>query len=130
MSEKPNIRVTEDDYDKLSNLAAAFAAAGKPLPHLEAELNRAELVPSKPAPRDVVTMNSTVVFEEEGTGTRQEITLVYPSEADIDQRRVSVATPVGSALLGLTVGQSIDWTLPSGGKRRYRVLAVRPPADA
>lgn len=127
MSDQPIIRVTEQDYGQLSKLADAFAAAGRPLPHLESELNRAELVLGGP-PHDVVTMNATVVFEEQEAGSRQEITLVYPSEADIARRRVSVATPVGSALLGLSVGQSIDWTLPNGGRRRYRVLAVRQAA--
>ena len=127
MSDQPIIQVTEENYGQLSNLADASAAAGRPLPHLEAELNRAEVVAGAP-PRDVVTMNATVDFEEEGAGSRQEITLVYPNEADIARRRVSVATPVGSALLGLSVGQSIDWTLPNGGRRRYRVLAVRQAA--
>ena len=91
---------------------------------LEAELSRAELMPGTPVPRDVVAMNSTVVFDDEEAGVRQEITLVYPHEADIDKKRVSVATPVGSALLGVGVAQTIDWTLPDGRRRRYRVLAV------
>jgi regulator of nucleoside diphosphate kinase len=130
MSNQPIIRVTEEDYDHLSELADAFAAAGRRLPHLEAELSRAELVPARPEPLDIVTMNAKVTFEEEGAGTRQEITLVYPHEADIAKGRVSVVTPVGSALLGLGVGQAIDWTLPNGERRRYRVLAVSPPVTA
>ena len=132
MSDRPTIHVTEEDYDRLSGLADAFAAAGRRLPHLEAELSRAVLVRNRAKPGDVVTMNSTVVFEDEAAGLRQEITLVYPHEADIAKSRVSVVTPVGSALLGLSVGQSIDWTLPDGRQRRYRVLSVSTvgaPAD-
>jgi regulator of nucleoside diphosphate kinase len=56
---------------------------------------------------------------------------VYPREADIDAGKISILVPVGSALLGLRVGQSIDWTLPGGRKRRYRVIAVpyQPEAE-
>jgi regulator of nucleoside diphosphate kinase len=76
-------------------------------------------------------MNSRVVFEDEQTGERREVTLVYPREADIDAGKISILVPVGSALLGLRVGQSIDWTLPGGQKRRYRVIAVpyQPEAE-
>ena len=69
-------------------------------------------------------MNSRVLFENETTGERREVTLVYPSDADIDAGKISVLVPVGTALLGLRVGQSIDWTLPSGEKHRYRVIDV------
>ncbi|MNC89208.1 Regulator of nucleoside diphosphate kinase [compost metagenome] len=82
------------------------------------------MVPRADIPRDVVTMNSRVVFENETTGERREVTLVYPHEADIDAGKISILVPVGSALLGLRVGQSIDWELPSGEKHRYRVIDV------
>jgi regulator of nucleoside diphosphate kinase len=64
------------------------------------------------------------VFEDETTGERRDVTLVYPGDADISAGRISVFVPVGTALLGLRVGQSIDWELPSGQKRRYRVIDV------
>ena len=124
MSDPTPIHLTKEDFDRLSDLADAYAAQGRPLAELEAELSRAVLMPGTPVPRDVVAMNSTVVFDDEESGVRQEITLVYPHEADIDKKRVSVATPVGSALLGVGVAQTIDWTLPDGRRRRYRVLAV------
>jgi regulator of nucleoside diphosphate kinase len=69
-------------------------------------------------------MNSRVIFENETTRERHEVTLVYPGGADIDAGRISVLVPVGTALLGLRVGQSIDWELPSGEKQRYRIVGV------
>jgi regulator of nucleoside diphosphate kinase len=133
MTEPPPIYLTQDDLDRLTDLLEAYAAGagGRRFEHLEGELLRARVVPSDQIPRDVVTMNSRVVFEDEQTGERREVTLVYPRDADIDAGKISVLVPVGSALLGLRVGQSIDWTLPSGQKRRYRVIAVpyQPEAE-
>jgi regulator of nucleoside diphosphate kinase len=81
-------------------------------------------VPRGEIPKDVVTMNSRVVFENETTGERREVTLVYPPHADIAAGKISVLVPIGTALLGLRVGQAIDWELPSGGKERYRIIDV------
>jgi regulator of nucleoside diphosphate kinase len=85
---------------------------------------RAVVVPRNEIPNDVVTMNSRVIFEIESTGERREITLVYPKDADIDSGKISVLVPIGTALLGLRVGQSIDWELPNGRKQRYRIVEV------
>jgi regulator of nucleoside diphosphate kinase len=72
-------------------------------------------------------MNSRVVFEDLDSGQRREIVLVYPREADIAAGRVSVLTSLGSALLGLSVGQDITWPMPRGRQRRVRVLSVSHP---
>ena len=108
--------------DRLLQLIEAYP--GKRFDRLEGELLRAEVVPREKLPQDVVTMNSRVVFENETTGIRREITLVYPGMADIDAGRISILVPVGTALLGLRVGQSIDWELPGGEKQRYRIVGV------
>ena len=121
MSKAPSLYLTQDDLDRLSDL---LEAQGGRFAQLEDELVRAVIVPRGEIPRDVVTMNSRVVFENETTGERREVTLVYPGEADIDAGRISILVPVGTALLGLRVGQSIDWELPSGEKQRYRVIEV------
>ena len=68
-------------------------------------------------------MNSRVVFEDETSGERREVTLVYPGRADIGAGMISVLTPVGTALLGLRVGQSIDWEV-GGHPQRYRIVDV------
>jgi regulator of nucleoside diphosphate kinase len=108
--------------DRLLSLVDAYP--GKRFEKLEAELLRANVLPSGQIPQDVVTMNSKVIFENETTGERREVTLVYPGSADIDAGRISVLVPIGTALLGLRVGQSIDWELPGGEKQRYRIAAV------
>lgn len=126
MAESPSIYLTQDDLERLSDLLEAYAAGsgGRRFEMLESELARAVVVARDQIPKDVVTMNSRVLFENEMTGERREITLVYPGSADIDAGRISILVPVGTALLGLRVGQSIDWDLPSGEKNRYRVVAV------
>jgi regulator of nucleoside diphosphate kinase len=120
-SPSPSLYLTQDDLERLSQL---LDSQGGRFAKLEGELARAKVVPRADIPRDVVTMNSRVLFENETTGERREVTLVYPHEADIDAGKISILVPVGTALLGLRVGQSIDWTLPSGEKHRYRVIDV------
>lgn len=118
----PQIHLTQGDMDRLLHLVDAYP--GQRFEQLERELLRARIVAREDVPADIVTMNSRVVFEDEGTGEQREVTLVYPGSADIDAGRISVLTPVGSALLGLRIGQAIDWELPGGARRRYRVAAV------
>jgi regulator of nucleoside diphosphate kinase len=118
----PEIYLTHGDMDRL--LALVDAYPGRRFEHLERELLRAHVVPREKMPADVVTMGSRVVFEDTATRERREVTLVYPGSADIDAGKISVLVPIGTALLGLRVGQSIDWEGPGGSKRRYRIAAV------
>jgi regulator of nucleoside diphosphate kinase len=126
MDQPPPIYLTQDDIDRLTDLLEAYAAgaSGRRFEQLENELARAKVVSRDRIPKDVVTMNSRVRFADEATGEQREVTLVYPRDADIDAGRISILVPVGTALLGLRIGQSIDWVLPSGQKHRYRVVAV------
>lgn len=122
MAKLPQIYLTQEDMDRL--LALVDAYPGQRFEKLEAELLRANVVPRDKIPPDVVTMNSRVVFENQSSGERREVTLVYPGSADIDAGKVSVLVPVGTALLGMRVGQSIDWEGPGGAKQTYRIAAV------
>ena len=122
MANLPQIYLTQNDMDQLLKLVEA--QPGQRPEKLENELVRATVVPRNEIPEDVVTMNSRVVFENETTRERREVTLVYPSNADIDAGKISVLVPVGTALLGLRVGQSIDWELPGGEMQRYRIVDV------
>lgn len=90
---------------------------------LEAELLRATIVPHDQVPADVVTMHSDVVYEDVTTGQRRTVRVVLPREADARRGWISVLAPVGSALLGLRVGQDIEWPLP-GGAHRIRVVEL------
>ena len=69
-------------------------------------------------------MHSRVECEDIASGEEHVLTLVYPNEADVERHRVSVLAPVGSALLGMSVGQSIDWQTPEGHAIQLRILAV------
>lgn len=115
--------IAESDYVKLRALPPTEA--------LLQELERAVVVAADALPRDVVTMHSKVLYVDETTGRRGYVRIVYPAEADARAGRVSVLAPVGAALLGLSVGQAIEWEFPDGGRRRLRVedLVEGPAAD-
>jgi regulator of nucleoside diphosphate kinase len=120
------IILTEEDMARLRRLVEQNATGrnAKECEALEAELDRAEVVAPTDVPQDVVTMNSRVRFVEEGTGEEHEATLVYPFDANVNEWRISVLAPVGAALLGLSIGQSIDWPMPDGAMKRLRVINV------
>jgi regulator of nucleoside diphosphate kinase len=125
---KPTITLSTEDYERLSALAHA---ARKCMPDLAEELAdeiaRAHVLAKGRHPLHIVCMNSEVEFRDDTTGKVQKVKLVYPEEADISQRKVSVLTPVGTALIGLPTGRSITWETPTGEVRQLTVLAVREP---
>jgi regulator of nucleoside diphosphate kinase len=110
------IMVTAVDMVEL-NLLRAYA----PLRH---ELERAFVVSSALVPADVATMNSRVRYRDEKDGATRTVSLVYPAEADVAKGKVSVLAPVGTALLGLSEGQSIEWDFPDGSRRRLKLEKV------
>lgn len=91
---------------------------------LAEELDRAIVVPMEQLPSDVVTMHARFTYADQLTGTLREIQLVYPEEVDLAHGKISVLTPVGSAMIGLRVGQEIAWDFPDGSTRRLRVVSV------
>jgi regulator of nucleoside diphosphate kinase len=91
------------------------------------ELDRAHVLAKGRRPIDVVCMGSEVEFRDDTTGRIQKVSLVYPGEADIEQGKISVLTPIGTALIGLAVGQSINWETRNGDLKRLTVLKVREP---
>jgi regulator of nucleoside diphosphate kinase len=125
---KPRVTLTAEDYERLSALAHA---ARNRMPDLAAdlaeEIGRAHVLAKGRHPEHIVRMNSEVEFRDDATGKTQKVTLVYPAEADISQRKVSVLTPVGTALIGLREEDAITWETPSGQVRQLTVLAVREP---
>ena len=92
--------------------------------YLEHELERARIVSGRAASARVIGMGSKVEYLDEATGKVHAVTLVYPAESDIEQGRVSVLTPIGAALLGLSQGQSIQWNTRSGEPRQLTVVAL------
>lgn len=121
MSATPCIIITKNDLERLELLIARGDVPATE--RLDEELARARVVSQHEIASDVVTMNSDVVCEDVNRGVRRNVRVVYPGDADAERGWVSVLAPLGSALLGLRVGQEIDWRMPSG-KRRVRVVAV------
>jgi regulator of nucleoside diphosphate kinase len=91
------------------------------------EVARATVLPSGEMPADVVNIGSEVTYRDETTGRTQTVTIVLPPEADIARHRVSVLTPIGAALIGLSTGAAIGWETRDGEERRLTVLEVRRP---
>ncbi len=102
----PPLLVSRLDCERLESLLEQPLAKGLNTEPLRRELDRAELLEPKEMPDDVITMNSTARFRDVNSGAERELTLVYPKDADGSPEKVSILAPVGSALLGLHVGES------------------------
>ncbi|SDW84031.1 nucleoside diphosphate kinase regulator [Thiocapsa roseopersicina] len=125
MSTRPNIILSTTDAERLERLLDSVDDAEFPgKADLEAELSRAIVVDAKDIPPKVVTMRSTVKFRIELSSEERCLTLVYPSDVDDSGRTISILAPVGSALLGLSEGDEIDWPKPGGGTLRVRIDEV------
>ena len=123
-STQPPITMSSLDWERLDRLLENPAYSRMPgVDALESEMDRANVVEPTEVPPEVVTMNSTVEFINDKTNQTFEMTLVYP-DAVSGTDTVSVFAPVGSALLGLSVGQSIIWQIPGGRELSLRVLRV------
>ena len=124
-TELPTIMITADDLRRLSLLAnSSMTRFPGVAQYLAEELDRANVVPAKSDLEGVVRMGSLVTYRDETTGRVREVTLVYPHEADIDLNRISVLSPVGAALIGLSAGQTIDFETPTRETRSLTVVAV------
>jgi regulator of nucleoside diphosphate kinase len=126
-SYEPPLTVLAGDFEKLSKLAdlAGDTPVGR---YLEHELDRAEVVSATAKP--VVRLGARVRYHDLARPAPVLITLVMPHEADISQGRVSVLTPVGAALIGLTEGQRITYSMPWGQERTLVVVKVEEPMEA
>lgn len=125
MSHKPPLILSSLDLDRIEALLAGIpssALAGKA--ELQAELDRADVLAPEEMPPNVVTMNSTVQFTIVETGKELRLTLVYPRDLDGSADKVSILAPVGSALLGLSVGDELAWPGPGGKAMTVRVTDI------
>ncbi|MGE3872953.1 MAG: nucleoside diphosphate kinase regulator [Parvibaculaceae bacterium] len=123
--QKPGISISASDHARLTKLADSIATRNATIADdLFGELERARVVADGAIADDIVRMGSHVRFADE-KGTVRTVTLVFPAEADIAEGRLSILTPVGTALIGLSVGQSFLWTGRDGQQHRLSVLDVR-----
>ncbi|MGS3174541.1 nucleoside diphosphate kinase regulator [Aeromonas sanarellii] len=118
--QQPHLVISSLDLDRIEQLLGSHPQHQA----LQEELDRAEIREPADMPPDVVTMNSTVRFKMQSSGNDFCLTLVYPKDVQGDESKISVLAPVGSALLGLKVGDSIAWPGPAGRTIQVEILEV------
>lgn len=122
MNSLSGLHISFDNYQKISALINQMPTNENE--KLQEELDRAVLYASEDIPRDVVTMNSVVVFKDLKTLKMSTVTVVYPEDADIENNKISVLAPIGAALIGLREKQKIEWPLPNGAIRKIVVDSI------
>ena len=134
MTRANEIRLTELDAARLErSLIEQLRQSPEPAQgtaELEALLDAAAVVPSAAIDPNIVTMNSTVVLEEHSVGRRMTVTLVYPKDSDPERSQISVLSPVGRALIGACVGDTIKIVVPGNALRELRVAEMQYQPEA
>jgi regulator of nucleoside diphosphate kinase len=125
--ESHDIYITEYDLTRLKELVQvgiSFAERDRDsLESLQGELDRAHIVVPTAVPNDVITMNSRVRLKDLETNEEKVYTLVFPSEANVQQQKISILAPIGTAILGSRVGDMVEWRVP-GGIRKLRIEEI------
>ncbi len=119
--------ISSTDYARLAGIATSgmrYRRIPSTARLLSGELRRARVVHASELPDDVVSMHSTVEFTDGITDRVRRATLVYPGEEDGGSGRISVLSPLGAALIGMAVGQSMRWHSATHGWRTLRVIRV------
>lgn len=125
MKSRPEIVLSSLDSERLYSLIESLPKNSVPgIEDLEEELSRAKIVEPKEIPANIVTMNSTVRFFVESSQKEFELTLVYPKNVDSNGKTISILAPVGSALLGLSIGDQIEWPKPGGGLLKVKITEI------
>ncbi|HWL17422.1 MAG TPA: nucleoside diphosphate kinase regulator [Opitutus sp.] len=130
MNDRP-IYITTDDNARLRLLLDAVSTSGRSpaLQKLREELDRAVVLEPNLVPANVVTMNAQVQIEDLATGEIEEYTLTFPEQANVEQRKLSVLAPIGTALLGFAENDEVSWSTP-GGVRRLKIRQVKRAVPA
>ena len=102
----------------------------KHIHELEVELRKAKVVASRGIPADVVTMNSKVCLEDLDSGDNLTITLTFPPDSDVDQSKISVLAPIGTAIIGYKINDVIEWKVPRGIRRLKIKKVLYQPESA
>ena len=125
---KPPIVIGSQDHERLGLLAASASERFEAVSaELMAELDRARVMPQAKLAAGIVRMGSTVTFRT-GEDAPKTVTLVFPAKADIEKGRISILTPIGTALIGLSEGQSIGWIDRQGRRHELTVETVSQQA--
>ena len=125
MSGLPPIIVSTLDMERIDALLEQYPDPGPAeIEALRSELDRADVREPQQMPDNVVTMHSQVRFRILDTGKEFEKILVYPREIDGSEDKLSILTPVGTALLGMEVGAHIDWPAPTGKPTQVEIVEI------
>jgi regulator of nucleoside diphosphate kinase len=128
MEKNTVVWLTDHDLNHLRHLIADLTRQTRGMQAgveaLEELLDLGRVVPPQEIPRNVVTMNSRIVFEELQTREKRTVTVVYPEDADPVAGKISVLSPVGIALLGLTEGSEAELPLPHGRTTRIGIREI------
>lgn len=129
-----SVTITELDAARIRELGSRLDDRGRSLRALgeliELVTEEAEIVPASRIAADVVTVNSRVTFRDELTDALHTVTVVYPRDFSIGERRISVLSPVGRALLGRRVGDLAPLDMPDGSRRRIAILELHYQPEA
>jgi regulator of nucleoside diphosphate kinase len=109
--------LTSIDYDRLSYMAQRPSYRGvhsEQITALAQHIQSSKVIPADKTPRNLVTMNSRIKARDVETGEVEAYTIVYPESADIQTGRISALSPLGRALLGRRVGQTVEVVAPIG----------------
>lgn len=130
MNDRP-IYISTEDHAKIRLLLESLGPSPRSaaVQNLRAELDRAVILDRAAVPTNVVTMNSRFEIEDLTTGEVEDFTLVFPERSNVEQGMISLFAPIGTAVLGFSEGDEVEWTTP-GGVRRFRIRKVLPPAIA
>ncbi|KTE17714.1 nucleoside diphosphate kinase regulator [Sphingopyxis sp. H115] len=124
----PHIRMIDSEADALTELTLQQQRdSARFYDLLLDEIDRAAICERSQIAPDVVTMGSSVTFVDEKSGAKRTVRLVYPADADIAEGRMSILTPVGAGLIGLSVGQSINWPDRGGIEHCLTIISVDQP---
>lgn len=125
-----HIYITEADINRLRPLIEALKDSRDDLRGLEGELEHAHVVAPADVPPDVITMNSKARVRDLETDEEMTYTLVFPDKANIDEGKISVVAPIGTAMLGQRVGDEFEWEVPAGSVRlRVEEVLYQPEAS-
>ena len=117
----------KDDYNLLktylNNRSGKTTFDRQNAEDLLAELKKAKLVSKDEFPANVVRLNSTVRIKQEDKDYVMELMIVTPDKADIKERKISIMSPIGTALIGFRQGENVKWQVPSG-KKTFTILEV------
>ena len=124
--ERNPVVLTKEDYNALQTLARGASPANEM--SLAHELARAIIVTREALPPHTIRISSRVTVKDLDTAREMSFSIVMPGAADMRQNKVSVLTPMGTALIGFRAGEEVEWMVPSGIKQFKILEVVNSPA--